>query len=142
MSTKLVDVTKALPPSPMPHRITEILRKEEGDSRGGTEWRWKCEFGQRVQVNFRTHQSQSLPGSHLLMARNRSRSWCSQIPCWLACLAEKKPEMAPLATSTHYEVTYLHLLIVHIALLFLRSFFENDIWDIGPEVIFPPSLCA
>ena len=30
-----MDVVEALPPSPMPHRITEILRKEEKEDRGG-----------------------------------------------------------------------------------------------------------
>ena len=34
------------------------------------------------------------------MERDQSRSLCSQLPCWSACLAEKKPEMATLATST------------------------------------------
>ena len=41
------------------------------------------------------------------MARDQSRSWCSQLPCLSACLAERKPEMATLATSTHYAATYL-----------------------------------
>ena len=40
-------------------------------------------------------------------ARDQSRSLCDQLPCWSACLAQKKPEMATLATSTHYAATYL-----------------------------------
>ena len=41
------------------------------------------------------------------MASDQSRSWCSQLPCRSACLAEKKTERATLATSRHYTTTYL-----------------------------------
>ena len=36
----------------------------------------------------------------------------SQLPCWSACLAEKKPEMATLATSTHYTATQLLSVVI------------------------------
>ena len=47
------------------------------------------------------------PNNGVTMASDQSRSWCSQLPCCSACLAEKKTERATLATSTHYKTTYL-----------------------------------
>ena len=67
---------------------------------------WPLTVGVHICNSSNSTTKQDFP-EKVRMARDQSRSRCSQLPCRSACLAQKKPEVAILATSTHNSATHL-----------------------------------